>query len=71
MAALLIDNSCDINAINKKSFSALDYCDQFKFKELAYFLVLHGAENTDENALTLFPSVEGQFMSTVDLKSFR
>lgn len=71
MAALLIDNGCDVNATNNKSLSALDYCDQFKFKDLAYFLVLHGAENADENALSSFPSVEGQFMSTVDLKSFR
>ena len=72
MAAILIENGIDVNAVNFKGMTALDFCDYFKFKDLAYYLVLQGAENSDIGKMQTYPNVDkDQFLSTMDIKSFR
>ena len=72
MASILIDSGeCDVNIVNKQGKTALDYCDILKYRDLAYYLVLQGAENAELDAMEDFPSVNGQFLSTADIKSFR
>ena len=45
MAALCIDNGCDINAVNGLGMTPLDLCDRLQFKGMAEWLVVMGADN--------------------------
>lgn len=69
LAALLVDNGCDLNAVNKKGLTALDTADLFKFINLAQYLVLQGAENATSDSMTNYS--QPKYMATADLKSFR
>ena len=45
MANLCIKNGCDLNAVNKKGMTPLDYCDMLKFDPLGEWMVAMGGEN--------------------------
>lgn len=45
IANLCIKYGCDINAINRKGMTPLDYADMLKFSALAEWMVAMGAES--------------------------
>jgi ankyrin repeat protein len=47
MAALVLSHGCDINALNHKSCSALDYAERYSFTKMADWLRSKGALNAE------------------------
>lgn len=46
MASLCLTHGADINAMNKKGLTPLDYCDMYHFSKLGEWFVMMGGENS-------------------------
>lgn len=46
MASIILEHGADINAENKKGYTALDYCDNYQFDKLGDWFVKNGGDNS-------------------------